>query len=479
MADTLGIIMHGATGRMGTNQHLVRSILAIRAAGGVALSDGRRVVPDPLLVGRDASKLSALAAAHGIDDWTTDLDAALSDARPVFFDSALTVSRAGLLGRAVAAGKHIYCEKPVAVGAADALALAREARAAGVRHGVVQDKLWLPGIRKLKLLIDSGFFGRILSVRGEFGYWVFPGDRQPAQRPSWNYREEDGGGIVLDMLPHWDYLLDGLFGRVSAVSCRTAIHLPRRWDEAGRPYESTAADAAYATFELEGGILAHFNSSWCVRVRRDDLLTIQVDGTDGSAVAGCATAARRRRSTRRARCGIPTCRPRSTTPRAGRRCPTSRCTTTRSRRSGRRSSATCARTPPSRGTCSPARAACGLPRRRWRAPPMPAGRPCRRSRNEMPTLTLPTAKGALAPYTLGEPRALPRRANRPFNRVAFAAAHVVADARADNDPGSRRRSTGSARWRSAGGCGTSASASPKRWTPRSAAPGWTGRRAAS
>ena len=286
MADTLGIIMHGATGRMGTNQHLVRSILAIRAAGGVVLSDGRRVVPDPLLVGRDAGKLSALAAAHGIDHWTTDLDAALSDARPVFFDAALTVSRAALLRRAVAAGKHIYCEKPVAVRAADALALAREARAAGVRHGVVQDKLWLPGIRKLKLLIDSGFFGRILSVRGEFGYWVFPGDRQPAQRPSWNYREADGGGIVLDMLPHWDYLLDGLFGRVSAVSCRTAIHLPRRWDEAGRPYESTAADAAYATFELEGGILAHFNSSWCVRVRRDDLLTIQVDGTDGSAVAG-------------------------------------------------------------------------------------------------------------------------------------------------------------------------------------------------
>ena len=288
MTETLGVIMHGATGRMGANQHLARSIGAIRRDGGVRLSDGRRVMPDPLLVGRDTAKLEALAAAHGIARWTADLDAALGDPRPVFFDSGLTVSRAALLDRAIAAGKHVYCEKPAAARADAALAAARRARAAGLRHGVVQDKLWLPGVRKLALLVESGFFGRILSVRGEFGYWVFPGDRryQPAQRPSWNYRERDGGGIVLDMLPHWDYLLETLFGRIAAVSCRAVTHIAERRDESGRPYDADAADAAYATFELENGVIAHFNSSWCVRVRRDDLLTIQVDGTEGSAVAG-------------------------------------------------------------------------------------------------------------------------------------------------------------------------------------------------
>ena len=286
MSDALGIVVHGAAGRMGANQHLARSLVAIRDAGGVALSDGRRIVPDPLLVGRDAAKLQALAETHGIDDWTTDLDAALDDPRPVFFDAAATAPRAALLGRALAAGKHVYCEKPAATRADDALALARRARDAGLRHGVVQDKLWLPGIRKLRRLLASGFFGRVLSVRAEFGYWVFPGDRRPAQRPSWNYRAEDGGGIVLDMLPHWDYLVETLFGRIVAVNCCATTHIPRRWDESGAAYDATCADAAYATFELEGGAVAHFNSSWCVRVRRDDLLTIQVDGTDGSAVCG-------------------------------------------------------------------------------------------------------------------------------------------------------------------------------------------------
>ncbi len=286
MTETLGIVVHGATGRMGANQHLVRSLLAIRAQGGVALSDGRRVLPDLLLVGRDPAKLAALAARHGVAAWTTDFDAALSDPRPVFFDAALTLSRAAVLERAVGAGKHVYCEKPVAARAADAVAAARKARDAGVKHGVVQDKLWLPGIRKLARLVESGFFGRILAVRGEFGYWVFPGDRESAQRPSWNYRAADGGGIVLDMLPHWHYLLENLFGRVVGVSCRAAIHVPIRWDEAGERYDATAADAAYTSFEIEGGLFVHFNSSWCVRVRRDDLLTIQVDGTRGSAVAG-------------------------------------------------------------------------------------------------------------------------------------------------------------------------------------------------
>jgi predicted dehydrogenase len=292
----IGIIMHGVTGRMGTNQHLVRSILEIRKLGGVRLENGTRLMPDPILVGRNADKVESLARAHGIERWTTDLDRALEDPRDeIFFDAASTQLRPQFLQRAIAAGKHVYCEKPVATTLAEALDLYRAAQKAGVKHGVVQDKLWVPGVRKLKLLVDSGFFGRILSVRGEFGYWVFEGDWQPAQRPSWNYRSEEGGGIILDMLCHWRYVLDNTFGRVEAVSCLGATHIPRRWDEAGKPYPSTAEDTAYATFQLEGGIVAHFNSSWCVRVRRDDLLTLQVDGTHGSAVAGlrrCLTQAR-------------------------------------------------------------------------------------------------------------------------------------------------------------------------------------------
>ncbi|MCZ7566958.1 MAG: Gfo/Idh/MocA family oxidoreductase [Burkholderiales bacterium] len=297
MADRrLGIIMNGVTGRMGMNQHLVRSILAIRAQGGVALADGSRVVPDPVLVGRNADKVRRLAEAHGGLRWTSDLDAALAakdDA--VFFDAASTQLRPGLLARAIAAGKHVYCEKPTATSLAEALEAYRAAKRAGVKHGVVQDKLWLPGLMKLKMLVDAGFFGRILSVRGEFGYWVFEGDWQAAQRPSWNYRKEDGGGIILDMLCHWRYVLDNLFGEVKSVSCLGVTHIPERWDERGARYAATADDAAYATFQLAGGPIAHINSSWCVRVRRDDLLTLQVDGTHGSAMAGlreCRTQAR-------------------------------------------------------------------------------------------------------------------------------------------------------------------------------------------
>ncbi len=284
---TIGVIMHGVTGRMGTNQHLVRSILEIRRQGGVALADGTRLVPDPLLVGRNAAKVEKLAREHGITRWTTDLAAALKSREDeIFFDAASTKLRPALLKRAIAAGKHIYCEKPVATTLAEAVSLYRAAKMARIRHGVVQDKLWLPGLLKLKKLRDRGFFGRVLSVRGEFGYWVFEGDRVPAQRPSWNYRRRDGGGIILDMLCHWRYVLDNLFGEVKAVSCRGATHIPWRWDENGRKYKATADDAAYATFELAGGVIAHFNSSWTVRVRRDDLLTLQVDGTRGSAVAG-------------------------------------------------------------------------------------------------------------------------------------------------------------------------------------------------
>ena len=279
--------MNGVTGRMGTNQHLVRSILAIRDEGGLALPDGSRLWPDPILVGRNETRLRELAAAHGIARFTTDLDACLSNpANEIYFDAQTTSRRVDAVRAAIGAGKHVYCEKPIAETLCDALALAKLARDRGVRHGVVQDKLFLPGIRKLKRLIDTGFFGRILSVRGEFGYYVFEGDWQPAQRPSWNYRKEDGGGIVVDMLSHWRYVLDHTFGPVRRVSCLAATHIPKRWDENGKPYNSTADDAAYATFELDGGIIAHMNSSWCVRVYRDELLQIQVDGTHASAVAG-------------------------------------------------------------------------------------------------------------------------------------------------------------------------------------------------
>lgn len=283
----LGLIMHGVTGRMGTNQHLIRSIAAIRAEGGLDLGDGDRLMPDPILVGRNAAKLEALAEAHGVARWTTDLEAALANADDtVFFDAGTTRMRAELLRRAIDAGKHIYCEKPTADNLADAIDVARHAEKAGIKHGVVQDKLFLPGLIKLRLLRDSGFFGRILSLRGEFGYWVFEGDWQAAQRPSWNYKKDEGGGIILDMLCHWRYVLDNCVAPVKAVSCMGARHIPERVDERGLTYTADADDAAYATFELEGGIIAQLNSSWCVRVRRDDLVTFQVDGTHGSAVAG-------------------------------------------------------------------------------------------------------------------------------------------------------------------------------------------------
>ncbi|QND48802.1 Gfo/Idh/MocA family oxidoreductase [Rhizobium lusitanum] len=283
----IGIIMHGVTGRMGLNQHLIRSIVALRAEGGVLLSNGERVMPDPVLVGRNAARLEELARTYGIERWTTDLDGALADPDDaIFFDAATTQMRAELVSKALDAGKHIYCEKPISDDLDAAVALARKAKASGLKNGVVQDKLFLPGLRKIAMLRDSGFFGKILSVRGEFGYWVFEGDWQTAQRPSWNYRKADGGGIILDMLCHWRYVLDNLFGPVKAISCLGATHIPERVDEAGRRYVADADDAAYATFELEGGIVAHINSSWAVRVRRDDLVTFQVDGTHGSAVAG-------------------------------------------------------------------------------------------------------------------------------------------------------------------------------------------------
>ena len=287
----IGIIMHGVTGRMGMNQHLIRSIAAIRAQGGVALKNGNKVMPDPILIGRNAEKIAALAKAHNIERWGTDLDKALANQDDtLFFDAATTQMRPTLLAKAINAGKDIYCEKPVATNLKEAMSIYKLAEEKGIKHGVVQDKLFLPGLTKLKMLIDSGFFGRILSVRGEFGYWVFEGDLQPTQRPSWNYREEDGGGIILDMICHWRYVLDNLFGEVKSVSCLGATHIPERLDESGKTYKATADDAAYATFELQGKdgnqVIAQINSSWTTRVRRDDLVTFHVDGTHGSAVAG-------------------------------------------------------------------------------------------------------------------------------------------------------------------------------------------------
>ncbi|HWI82041.1 Gfo/Idh/MocA family oxidoreductase [Ramlibacter sp.] len=290
----LGLIMHGVTGRMGMNQHLIRSIVAIRQQGGVTLANGDKVVPDPILVGRNADRIRALAQAHGIERWSTDLDAALADPRDtVFFDAGTTQMRPALLAKAIRAGKHVYCEKPVATNLNEAVEIARLARGSGLKHGVVQDKLFLPGLRKLDMLRRAGFFGRMLSVRLEFGYWVFEGDLQPIQRPSWNYRAEEGGGMILDMMCHWRYVLDNLFGAVKSVSCLGATHIPQRWDEAGNPYRATADDAAYAIAELVGHdgepVIAQMNMSWATRVRRDDLATFHVDGTHGSAVAGLQT----------------------------------------------------------------------------------------------------------------------------------------------------------------------------------------------
>ncbi|WP_420366843.1 Gfo/Idh/MocA family oxidoreductase [Curtobacterium sp. L3-7] len=279
--------MNGVSGRMGYRQHLVRSILAIREQGGVLLSDGSRVQVEPLLVGRSEPKLAEIGHRHGIEHWTTDLDAALSDPRwDVYADFLVTSARVPALRRAIAAGKAVYTEKPTAETLDDALDLARAARDAGVKNGVVHDKLFLPGLRKLRRVLASGALGRVLSVRGEFGYWVFEGDWQAAQRPSWNYRAEDGGGIVVDMFPHWNYVLEDLFGRVESVSARAVTHIPERVDEHGNRYRATADDAAYGIFDLAGGITAQINSSWTVRVDRDELVEFQVDGTEGSAVAG-------------------------------------------------------------------------------------------------------------------------------------------------------------------------------------------------
>src|SRR5215472_5902316 len=281
------VALNGVTGRMGYRQHLVRSLLSIREQGGVRLDDGTAVYPEPILVGRSEERLRGIAERHGLGRWTTNLDEVLADpAVEVYFDAQVTSAREASLAKAIEAGKHVYTEKPVAGSLDGALRLARAAKAAGITNGVVQDKLFLPGVAKLRRLVSEGFFGRILSARLEFGYWVFEGKPVAAQRPSWNYRKQDGGGIVLDMFPHWQYLLEDLFGPVTALYARQATHVPQRWDEAGAPYEVTADDAAYAVLEFGNGVFASVNSSWAVRVNRRELVELQVDGTHGSAVAG-------------------------------------------------------------------------------------------------------------------------------------------------------------------------------------------------
>ena len=460
---TLGLIMHGVTGRMGMNQHLIRSIVAIRNQGGVRLSNGDTVMPDPILIGRNAEKMEALAKAHNIARWGTDLDAALANkADTVFFDAGTTQMRPTLLAKAIRAGKHVYCEKPIATNLNEAVEIARLAQSSGLKHGAVQDKLFLPGLRKLDMLRRAGFFGRMLSVRLEFGYWVFEGDLQPIQRPSWNYRKEDGGGMILDMMCHWRYVLDNLFGEVKSVSCLGTTHIPTRWDEAGQPYACTADDAAYATAELIGHngepVIAQLNMSWATRVRRDDLVTFHVDGTHGSAVAGLSSCrAQSRVATPRPVWnpdekqtmnfmdqwqeipGHPGLRQRLQDPVGALHPPRGRGRAlpldAARRRQGRAAG---------RGRAGELEGA-ALGRCETAGSGLTGVRPCidftTRSRNRFPqgrpmtsTLQLAGADGALAPYTLrGKPPARPT-AGPAFNRIAYSAAHVVADPRAAIDP---------------------------------------------
>ena len=286
----LTIAMNGVTGRMGYRQHLLRSILPLRDEG-LELADGTRIEVEPILIGRRPDAIAALAAKHGIERWETDLESVLADPTvDIYFDAQVTSQRKAALTKAMEAGKHIFTEKPTAETLEEAVELERVRAAAGVNAGVVHDKLYLPGLVKLRRLVEEGFFGRILSLRGEFGYWVFEGDHQPAQRPSWNYRKQDGGGMTVDMFCHWNYVMEGIIGKVEAVTAKAVTHIPTRWDEQGQPYEATADDAAYGIFELRtpGGdpVIAQINSSWAVRVHRDELVEFQIDGTHGSAVAG-------------------------------------------------------------------------------------------------------------------------------------------------------------------------------------------------
>ena len=472
----VGVILNGVTGRMGMNQHLLRSIVAIREQGGIELDSGARIWPEPVLVGRRPERLRELAAASGVETWTTDLDEVLADpAYEVYFDALLTSARPDAVRAAIAAGKHVYCEKPIAPDLETALELLGLAREAGVKHGVVQDKLFLPGLLKLADLVRDGFFGRILSVRGEFGYWVFPGPEPPAQRPSWNYRREDGGGVIVDMFCHWRYVLDNLFGPVRTVTALGATHMPTRYDEQGDPYDATAEDAAYAQFELDGGVVVQLNSSWCTRVDRDELLELHVDGTDGSAVAGSARLPHPgRRSDSHG--GLE-----SGPPRSGRRS-ASRGARSRTPAVRERVQGTVGALPPPRGRRRTVpvgfrRGGQGHPARRARHPIL-GGAPHPRSAGDRAVsvatrtpLTLPGADGSLTSWSPGpapgaaRSRTIGRSANpRVLRRRTRGGRPVGA-----GDPGSAPPSTGKRRWPTDATSGLTASASPTRWTPRSGA----------
>ncbi len=282
---TIGIIVNGATGRIGSTQHLANGLIPIIEEGGLALGDDR-LVPRLLLVGRDPARLAAVARACNGADHTTDLAAALADPDyAIFFDAAATQQRVTALERAIAAGKHVYCEKPVAPTAAEGLALLDAARKRGLSHGAVEDKIDLPGLQKLAALTARGALGRIVGFRLEFGWWVFDGGDRPCQRPSWNYRA-GGGGLILDMYPHWRYVIETIVGRIARVASSEWTATPERVDEQGVRYRVAVEDSAATLVELENGAFGTILSSWATRMRRDDLLTLQVDGTEGSAVAG-------------------------------------------------------------------------------------------------------------------------------------------------------------------------------------------------
>jgi predicted dehydrogenase len=284
-SQTIGILVNGATGRIGSTQHLANALIPLIADGGLALDDDR-LVPRLLLVGRDADRLAGVARTHAVPDWTTDLDAALADpAYAIFFDAAATQQRVAVLEKAIAAGKHVYSEKPVAPTAAQGRALLQQAQRRGLKHGAVEDKVHLPGLQKLAALARSGELGRIVGFRLEFGWWVFDGSDRPCQRPSWNYRA-GGGGLILDMYPHWRYVIETIVGRIVRLASSAWVATPERVDEGGSRYPVAVEDSAATLVELEGGAFGTILSSWATRVRRDDLLTLQVDGTRASAVAG-------------------------------------------------------------------------------------------------------------------------------------------------------------------------------------------------
>jgi predicted dehydrogenase len=282
----IGIIVNGATGRIASTQHLTNALVPIRAEGGLAVG-GDRLMPRLLLCGRDEKRLAALARENGIDRWTTDLDAALSDpAYSIFFDAAATVQRMPTLTKAVAAGKHIYSEKPVALSVSDGLALLAAVRARNLKHGAVEDKVFLPGLQKLGQLAKQKFFGRVTGFRLDFGWWVFDGLDRKSQRPSWNYKRSGAGGLTMDMYPHWRYVIESILGPIRRIVAATATAIPRRADESGDRYDVDVDDTSLTLAELDNGAVGTIVCSWATRVRRDDLLTFQVDGTGGSAIAG-------------------------------------------------------------------------------------------------------------------------------------------------------------------------------------------------